>query len=77
MSLLKQLDASCTNLMIDYLIKGLYPFIEGASICGAGGGGYMYGILKPNVTLGDVRNWISSELDGTEVGIFTCEIAEA
>jgi fucokinase len=76
MSLLKQLDASCTNLMIDYLIKGLYPFIEGVSICGAGGGGYLYGILKPNVTLGDVRSWVSREFDGTEVRAFTSEIAE-
>jgi fucokinase len=77
MSLLKRLDDSCTNLMIDYLIRGLYPFIEGASICGAGGGGHMYGILKSNVILGDVQKWISSEFDGTEVRVYNCGIVKA
>jgi hypothetical protein len=62
--------------MIDYLFKGLSPFIEGASMCGAGGGGYMYGILKPGVALGDVQNWINSDFGGTEVRVHTCEIAE-
>ena len=74
MHLLKQLDNSCTNLFIDYIFNGLYSFIEGASICGAGGGGYIYGILKENVTLDDVKKWISKELEGTEIRIHKSEI---
>jgi fucokinase len=77
MYLLKQLDASCTNLMIEYILRGLYKFVEGASICGAGGGGHMYGILKSDVTMSDVQSWINSEFDGTGVRIYSCGIVKA
>lgn len=42
----KQLDAGMTNPLIDALMDTLRPYLEGAKLAGAGGGGFLVGIAK-------------------------------
>jgi len=74
MNMMRRLDASCSNLMLDHIMTGMAPFTEGHSICGAGGGGFIYGILKRNVSLDNLRNWIEKEYGGIAIQVYTSEI---
>jgi fucokinase len=74
MQLLRKLDASSSNLMLDHITKELGAYTDGSTLCGAAGGGFLYGILKKSMTLDDIRQWIKREFDGTAVQVFTSEI---
>ena len=43
----KRLDRQTSNEFIDSLMAALAPHVEGAKLAGAGGGGFLMGILKP------------------------------
>jgi fucokinase len=76
MELLRELDGSSSNLMLEHIINGLGAFTDGSTLCGAGGGGFLYSILKSEMSLDDVRQWIKKDFDGTAIKVFTCEIAQ-
>jgi fucokinase len=76
MEILRKLDGSSSNLMLEHIIKGLDAYTDGSTLCGAGGGGFLYGILKSGMSLDDVRQWIKRDFDGTAIKVFTCEIAQ-
>jgi fucokinase len=74
MELLRQLDTSCTNIMLEHIMKGLDTFINGSTLCGAAGGGFLYGILKEDKTPDDIRQWVKREFDGTAIRLYECGI---
>ncbi|MDR2599839.1 MAG: hypothetical protein LBC73_06130 [Oscillospiraceae bacterium] len=72
--LLRQLDNSSSNIMLDFIMKYLEQYTEGFSICGAGGGGFIYGILKQGITLDDINKWIEKNFEGTAIRVYSCEM---
>ena len=75
MRLLKILDKFCSNLMLDHIMAELSEFTVGTTLCGAGGGGFLYGILKEGVGLQDLRDFVNKEFDGSAIEIYTCGLA--
>lgn len=67
--LVKTLDKGASNTCIEYIFDVCNDLIDGKSICGAGGGGFLQVILKKGVTRDDLKKRISdSFLDcGVEV----------
>jgi fucokinase len=53
--LVKTLDKNASNLCIDYIFDVCEDLIEGKSICGAGGGGFLIIILKKGVTKDELQ----------------------
>ena len=67
--LVKTLDKGASNTCIEYIFDVCGDLIDGKSICGAGGGGFLQVILKKGVTKDDLRKRIQDNfLDcGVEV----------
>ena len=67
--LVKTLDKGASNTCIEYIFDVCSDLIDGRSICGAGGGGFLQVILKKGVTKDDLRKRIQDNfLDcGVEV----------
>ncbi len=58
--LLKKISPLVSNDKIDALISDCRQEIaDGVSVCGAGGGGYLFAVLKDGVTASDVQAFIS------------------
>jgi hypothetical protein len=68
------LDASSSNIALDYLMSGLAELTEGMTLCGAAGGGFLYGITKKDKTLDDVRRWVEKNYGGMFVRVSLAEI---
>ena len=75
MRLLRILDKSCSNLMLDHLMAELGDFAVGSTLCGAAGGGFLYGIFKRGVGLEDLRNFVNKEYGGSAIEVYSCELA--
>ena len=73
-NMMKRLDPSSSNLMLDHLTNELSDFLDGSTICGAGGGGFLYGILKNHITLDNVRQWLKEKYEGTAIRLHTSQI---
>ncbi|MEY8337947.1 L-fucokinase [Lachnospiraceae bacterium 62-35] len=67
--LVKSLDKGASNTCIEYIFDVCKDLIDGKSICGAGGGGFLQVILKKGVTKDDLKQRIQENfLDcGVEV----------
>lgn len=67
--LVKLLDKGASNTCIDYIFDVCEDLIDGKSICGAGGGGFLQVILKEGVSKEDIKKRIQENfLDcGVEV----------
>ena len=46
----KQLDAGSTNTCIDHIFRSVDDLLAGRMICGAGGGGFLQGVLRKGVS---------------------------
>lgn len=74
MRLLRTLDASSSNLMLDYMMEGLGEYIEGVTLCGAAGGGFMYGIAKPGFSLEDIARQLRLDYGGLSVRLYSATL---
>jgi fucokinase len=74
MNLLCIMDKSSSNLMLNHIMDELSDFTDGSTLCGAGGGGFLYGILKEGQSLDDVRRWLKREYEGTAMTVHGCGI---
>lgn len=48
--LVKTIDSGASNAYIEYIFESCSDLIDGKSICGAGGGGFLQVILKPDIS---------------------------
>lgn len=67
MRLLRQLDASSSNRSLDYMMASLEEFTDGATLCGAAGGGFLYGVLREHVSRQELQRGIDSRFSGMKV----------
>lgn len=72
--LVKNLDKGATNTCIEYIFDVCDDLIDGKSICGAGGGGFLQVILKEGVTKDDLKKRISEAFTDCGVEVWDCEL---
>lgn len=70
LSHIKVLDSGATNTCIDYIFQICDDLIDGKSVCGAGGGGFLQAILKTNVTKEMLVQRIEEEFHGCGVEVW-------
>lgn len=68
--LVQILDKGASNTCIDYIFDVCEDLIEGKSICGAGGGGFLQIILKKGVSKSDLKKRIECEFAGCGVEVW-------
>lgn len=72
--LVKKLDKGASNTCIEYIFDVCDDLIDGKSICGAGGGGFLQVILKKGVTKEQLKARINSEFLDCGVEVWDCNI---
>ena len=72
--LVKKLDKGASNTCIEYIFDVCDDLIDGKSICGAGGGGFLQVILKKGVTKEQLKARINSEFLDCGVEVWVCNI---
>ncbi|MDR1598582.1 MAG: bifunctional fucokinase/L-fucose-1-P-guanylyltransferase [Oscillospiraceae bacterium] len=74
-TLSKALDPGSTNRCIDLMEQVCADLIDGAMICGAGGGGFFAVIRKPGVTEGELAARLDIYFQESGVSVWGCELA--
>ena len=72
--LVKLLDKGASNTCIEYIFEICDDLIDGKSICGAGGGGFLQVILKKGITKKQLQERIDSEFLDCGVKVWDCSI---
>ncbi|MDR3961450.1 MAG: L-fucokinase, partial [Eggerthellaceae bacterium] len=67
---IKVLDRGATNTCVDYIFQICDDLIDGKSVCGAGGGGFLQMILKPQITKEMFIQRIKDEFHGCGVEVW-------
>lgn len=70
----KMIDAGSTNTCIDQIFLAVDDLIDGRMICGAGGGGFLQVILKPNVTKEQLRERLHDTFQDCGVDVWDCTL---
>lgn len=71
--ILKNLDAGTSNLYIEHIFEICSDLIEGYSICGAGGGGFLQMILKKGVSKEILSERLKKEFQDCGVSVWDSE----
>ncbi len=69
-SLVRRLDEGASNPCLDYIFDVCDDLIDGKSICGAGGGGFLMMILKQGLSRAELEERIGQELEDTGVAVW-------
>ena len=72
--LVKVLDKGASNTCIEYIFDVCDDLIDGKSICGAGGGGFLQVILKKGVTKEDLKKRIRDNFMDCGVEVWDSEL---
>ncbi|MBL7154184.1 MAG: hypothetical protein ISS79_10750 [Phycisphaerae bacterium] len=72
----KQLDPNSTNTEIDRLFERVRPFIYGAKLLGAGGGGFMLMICRSANDAGAVRQMLEDEPSNERARFFDFDVSD-
>lgn len=72
--LVKILDKEASNTCIEYIFDVIGDLIDGKSICGAGGGGFLQVILKEGVSKQQLKKRIAEEFIDCGVEVWDCEL---
>lgn len=72
----KRMDPGCSNPFIDSLFEVMTPFMHGAKLAGAGGGGFAIVMAKSDESVEGMRVELERRFSGTPVGIWECAIPE-
>jgi fucokinase len=72
--LVKTVDSGASNAYIEYIFEVCADLIDGKSVCGAGGGGFLQVILKKDVTKEDLSKRIDQVFGDCGVRIWGCEL---
>lgn len=70
--LVKRMDSGITNVCIDHIISSCNDFVTGLTIAGAGGGGFLFAILKKGVTKEQLENKLLSVYRDNGVKVYDC-----
>ena len=70
--LVKSIDTCASNTYIEYIFDSIDDLVDGKSICGAGGGGFLQVILKENVTKEQLKERILSKFMDCGVEVWDC-----
>lgn len=70
----QQIDKGCTNECIEKIFARIKHLTDGKMICGAGGGGFLYVILKKDVTKEDVARELDSAFEGGGIKVWAVNI---
>lgn len=72
--LVKALDKGASNTCIEYIFDVIHDLIDGKSICGAGGGGFLQVILKEGVSKEQLEKRIEEAFVDCGVQVWDCEL---
>lgn len=70
----KKLDSGCTNTCIDQIFLAVDDLLAGKMICGAGGGGFLQGILAPGVSKDVVEQRLHEVFQDSGVAVWNSEL---
>lgn len=70
LSHVKSLDEGATNTCVDYIFEVCDDLIDGKSVCGAGGGGFLQMVLKEGVSVEELTSRIDEEFRGCGVEVW-------
>jgi fucokinase len=73
-ALLQKIDAGSTNTLINQIFDSVADLIDGAMVCGAGGGGFLQVILKKGVSRDEVHHRLKEIFQDTDVDIWDCTL---
>ena len=68
--LVKTLDRGASNTCIEYIFDCCADLIDGKSVCGAGGGGFLQVILKEGITRAQLEERIREHFEGCGVEVW-------
>jgi len=70
----KMIDSGSTNTLIDQIFDSIDDLLDGRMVCGAGGGGFLQGILKKGVTKDELRERIKTVFSDTDIKVWDCTL---
>jgi fucokinase len=73
-ALVKTIDKGASNTYIEYIFDVCDDLIDGKSICGAGGGGFLQVILKKGITKEIFRERLEKVFGDCGVKLWECEL---
>jgi len=73
----KRMDPGCSNPFIDKLIEIMTPYISGAKLAGAGGGGFAIVVACDADAVLELGASLATHFPGTRVGIWPCAVPAA
>ena len=72
--LVKILDKGASNTCIEYIFDVCEDLLDGKSVCGAGGGGFLQVILKKGITKTTLKERIQKNFGDCGVALWDCEL---
>ena len=73
----KRLDAGCTNPFIDDLLEMCRPFMRGAKLAGAGGGGFAVVVAQDRQAAQALAEALKRRYPRGDVGLWPCRVAQS
>ena len=70
------LDPHTANAPINALLEAVRPYIYGAKLAGAGGGGFLILVARSVEAAGELRRFLNEEGARSGGAVYRCEIAE-
>ena len=70
----KRMDPGCTNPFIDELFDLMTPYIAGAKLAGAGGGGFVMAIARDAAAVDELAKTLAARYPGTPVRVWPCAV---
>ena len=69
------LDPNTTNTPINALLEAVRPYIRGAKLAGAGGGGFLLLLARSPDAARDLRRFLGEEYSSTPSSVYHCRVA--